>query len=167
MARRLWLLAGAAVLAIGLAIPSLNPHGGVAEAQRRGVRNATKGQRGGGRESKDNLRLLTLAVKGEARGEPYEGKVAVAAVILNRTEHPGFPNSVAGIVYQPGAFESVSNGEVYRGTCADCGRAARDALNGWDPSNGSIYFFAPDKTKNKFIWSRPQVRRIGKHIFAK
>jgi len=106
-------------------------------------------------------------VCGEARGEPYEGKVAVAAVILNRTLDNRFPDSVAGVVYQTHAFESVSNGEIYKETTEECFKAARAALAGWDPSNGSLYFFAPAKTSNAFIWSREQVRTIGKHIFAK
>lgn len=119
------------------------------------------------RAKKDNLRLLAQLVCGEARGEPYEGKVAVAAVILNRVDDRRFPNSVAGVVYQKQAFESVANGEIYRGTTRDCVRAARDALNGWDPSYGSVFFFNPAKTRNRFIWSRPQVRRIANHIFAR
>lgn len=117
--------------------------------------------------AKDNLHLLAQLVCGEARGEPYEGKVAVAAVILNRTLDKRFPNSVAGVVYQTHAFESVSNGEIYRGTTQECYKAARNALSGWDPSNGSVFFFAPAKTSNAFIWSRPIVRVIGKHNFAK
>lgn len=117
--------------------------------------------------AKDNLHLLAQLVCGEARGESYEGKVAVAAVILNRTLDDRFPNSVAGVVYQTHAFESVANGEVYRGTTEECYKAARAALGGWDPSNGSVFFFAPEKTTNQFIWSRQQVRTIGKHIFAK
>lgn len=119
------------------------------------------------RAKKDNLRLLAQLVCGEARGESYEGKVAVAAVILNRVDDKRFPNSVAGVVYQKHAFESVANGEIYRGTTKDCTRAARDALNGWDPSYGSVFFFAPAKTRNRFMWGRPQVRRIGAHIFAR
>lgn len=117
--------------------------------------------------AKDNLHLLAQLVCGEARGEPYEGKVAVASVILNRTLDKRFPSSVAGVVYQTHAFESVSNGEIYRGTTDECYKAARAALGGWDPSNGSVFFFAPAKTSNKFIWSRQQVRTIGRHIFAK
>lgn len=117
--------------------------------------------------AKDNVHLLAQLVCGEARAEPYEGKVAVASVILNRTADKRFPSSVAGVVYQTHAFESVSNGEIYRGTTAECLKAARAALAGWDPSNGSVFFFAPAKTSNRFIWSRQQVRRIGKHIFAK
>lgn len=117
--------------------------------------------------AKDNVTLLAQLVCGEARGEPYEGKVAVAAVILNRTLDKRFPNSVAGVVYQTHAFESVSNGEIYRGTDPECYKAARAALSGWDPSNGSVFFYAPAKTSNKFIWSRPIVRKIGRHNFAK
>lgn len=117
--------------------------------------------------AKDNLHLLAQLVCGEARGEPYEGKVAVAAVILNRTLDDRFPDSVAGVVYEPLAFESVDNGEIYRGTDEECYTAAEEALAGMDPSHGSVFFFAPEKTSNAFIWSRPQVRQIGKHIFAK
>lgn len=117
--------------------------------------------------AKDNETLLGQLVCGEARGEPYEGKVAVAAVILNRTFDNRFPDSVAGVVYETDAFESVDNGEIYQGTTEECYKAARDALSGWDPSNGSVFFFAPDKTDNAYIWSRPQVRQIGRHIFAK
>lgn len=117
--------------------------------------------------AKDNLTLLAQTVCGEARGEPYEGKVAVAAVILNRTLDKRFPDSVAGVVYQTHAFEAVARGEIYRHTTGECYKAARAALSGWDPSNGSIYFFAPAKTSSSFIWSRQQVRTIGKHIFAK
>lgn len=117
--------------------------------------------------AKDNLTLLAQTTCGEARGEPYEGKVAVAAVILNRTLDKRFPDSVAGVVYQTHAFEAAANGEIYKNTTEECYKAARAALAGSDPSNGSVYFFAPAKTSNKFIWSRPQVRTIGKHIFAK
>ena len=117
--------------------------------------------------AKDNLHLLAQLVCGEARGEPYEGKVAVAAVILNRTLDKRFPDSVAGVVYQTHAFESVDNGEIYRGTTDECYKAARAALAGSDPSNGSVFFYAPAKTSNKFIWSRPIVRVIGRHNFAK
>lgn len=117
--------------------------------------------------SKDNLTLLARVTCGEARGEPFEGQVAVAAVILNRVDSKRYPNSVAGVVYQPRAFESVANGEIWRPVSASCWRAARAALNGWDPSYGALFFFAPAKTRNRYIWSRPQVRRIGRHIFAR
>lgn len=117
--------------------------------------------------AKDNLHLLAQVVCGEARAEPYEGKVAVAAVILNRAVDKRWPDSVAGVVYQTHAFESVANGEIYRGTSEECYKAARAALAGYDPVNGAVYFFAPAKTNNAFVWSRPQVRTIGRHIFAK
>lgn len=117
--------------------------------------------------AKDNLQLLAQVVCGEARGEPYEGKLAVAAVILNRTLDKRFPDSVAGVAYQTHAFEAVSNGEIYQNTTDECYKAARAALAGTDPVNGAVYFFAPAKTSNNFIWSRQQVRTIGKHIFAK
>lgn len=117
--------------------------------------------------AKDNEHLLAQMVCGEARGEPYEGKVAVAAVILNRTLDDRFPDSVAGVAYQTHAFEAVSNGEIYKNTTDECYKAARAALSGWDPVNGAVFFFAPAKTDNAFIWSREQVRTIGKHIFAK
>lgn len=119
------------------------------------------------KEAKDNLHLLAQLVCGEARGETYEGKVAVASVILNRTLDKRFPNSVAGVVYQTHAFESVANGEIYKGTTAECTKAARAALAGSDPSNGSVFFFAPAKTQNKFMWSRPHVRTIGRHRFTR
>jgi N-acetylmuramoyl-L-alanine amidase len=119
------------------------------------------------RAAKDNQTLLAQVVCGEARGEPYEGKVAVAAVILNRTLDKRFPDSVAGVVYQTHAFESVSNGQIYRGVTAECTKAAKAALSGWDPTNGSVFFYAPAKTSNAFIWSRPIVRVIGRHNFAK
>jgi N-acetylmuramoyl-L-alanine amidase len=119
------------------------------------------------RAAKDNLALLAQVVCGEARGESYEGKVAVAAVILNRTLDKRFPSSVAGVVYQTHAFEAVANGEIYRGTTAECTKAARAALSGWDPTNGAVFFYAPARTSNAFIWSRPIVRVIGRHNFAR
>jgi N-acetylmuramoyl-L-alanine amidase len=115
----------------------------------------------------DNVHLLAQIVCGEARGEPYEGQVAVAAVILNRTADNRFPNSVAGVVYETYAFESVATGEIYKGTTPECLRAAKAALAGWDPSYGAVFFFAPSKTNNAFIWSKTQIRTIGRHIFAK
>lgn len=114
-----------------------------------------------------DLELLARVVTGEAQGEPYTGMVAVAAVILNRTRHPGFPQTIAGVIYEPGAFESVSNGLIWaRPIDPQARNAARDALNGWDPTNGAVYFFNPDKTSNPFMWSLPQTLRIGKHVFS-
>lgn len=116
-----------------------------------------------------NLQLIARAVNGEARGEPYEGQVAVAAVILNRVRHPSFPNTVAGVIYQPGAFTAVSDGQINvpidpKSTIY---KACTDAMNGWDPSGGAIYYFNPKTATNKWIWSRPVVKTIGNHRFAK
>ncbi|MBO8126061.1 MAG: spore cortex-lytic enzyme [Firmicutes bacterium] len=117
---------------------------------------------------RDDLSLLARVVNGEAEAEPYIGKVAVAAVILNRVEDPRFPNSLAGVIYQPFAFESVSNGLIWRRSpTSESVRAARDALNGWDPTYGAIYFWNPAKPVNPWVWSRQIVARIGNHVFAR
>ncbi len=113
-----------------------------------------------------DVNLLAHVVNGEARGEPFEGQVAVAAVVLNRLKDSRFPKTVAGIIYQPGAFSSVSDGQFNLPPDASSIKAARDAINGSDPSHGALYFFAPSKTSNRFIWSRPQLTRIGNHIFT-
>ncbi len=116
-----------------------------------------------------NLELLARAVNGEARGEIYEGQVAVAAVILNRVEHPSFPNTIAGVIYQPGAFSAVNDGQIhaYLDPSSTVYKACQDALNGWDPSGGAIYYYNPAKTTNKWIYSRPVVKVLGNHTFAK
>jgi len=118
-------------------------------------------------QSNNNLNLLARAINGEARGEPYEGQVAVGAVILNRVDNPDFPNTIAGVVYQSGAFDSVSDGQINLEPTTTAVKAARDALNGWDPSGGAIYFFNPATSTSKWIWSRPIIKTIGKHHFAK
>lgn len=116
----------------------------------------------------DDFTLLCRMISAEARGEPYTGQVAVGAVILNRVDHPSFPNTVAGVLYQPGAFSPVSDGQFYTVTITDSARrAAQDALNGWDPTGGAIYFYNPAKSTSKWIFSRPVVLTIGEHVFAK
>ena len=117
--------------------------------------------------SNSNLDLLARAISGEARGEPYEGQVAVGAVILNRVDNPNFPNTIAGVVYQKGAFDSVADGQINMTPTATARKAAQDAINGWDPSGGCIYFYNPVTSTSKWIWSRPIVKTIGKHNFAK
>lgn len=114
----------------------------------------------------ESVHLLAKAINGEARGEPYQGQVAVGAVILNRVEHPSFPNSVSGVIYQPGAFTAVSDGQINAQMEESCIRAAKDALNGWDPSGGAIYYYNPKTATNKWIRSRPVIKTIGKHIFC-
>jgi N-acetylmuramoyl-L-alanine amidase len=113
--------------------------------------------------------LLARAINGEARGEPYEGQVAVGAVIINRTRDPKFPKTIAGVIYQPGAFTAVSDGQINVpiGAKSTVLKAARDALNGWDPTNGCIYYWNPATATSKWIWSRTIVKKIGKHYFGK
>ena len=114
-----------------------------------------------------DLNLLARLVYGEARGEPYTGQVAVAAVVLNRVESSKFPNSIAGVIYQPGAFDVVADGQINMAPDSTAIKAARDALNGWDPSYGSIYYFNPNTATSSWIWSRPHVVTIGNHRFCK
>lgn len=116
---------------------------------------------------RDNTYLLAQAIHGEARGEPYIGQVAVGAVILNRVNHPSFPNTIAGVIFQPGAFTAVSDGQMFMPPDDSSLRAARDAINGWDPSGGAIYYYNPAKTTNQWIYSRPVITVIGKHRFAR
>lgn len=111
--------------------------------------------------------LLSRMISAEARGEPYEGQVAVGAVILNRVDHPSFPDTISGVLYQPGAFSALNDGQYDQPIADSARRAATDALNGWDPSGGAIYYYNPAKTTNKWIYSRPVVGKIGKHVFAK
>ena len=118
--------------------------------------------------STSDVQLLARAINGEARGEPYEGQVAVGAVILNRVKSPKFPNTIAGVIYEPGAFTAVSDGQINVAISegSTVVKAARDALNGWDPSGGAIYYFNPATATNKWIWSRPLIKTIGKHRFC-
>ncbi|RAL22727.1 hypothetical protein DL897_13355 [Thermoflavimicrobium daqui] len=111
--------------------------------------------------------MLANAVYGESRGEPYVGQVAVAAVILNRLEHEQFPNTVTGVIFQPGAFTAVADGQIWLKPNETARKAVMDAINGWDPTGNCIYYFNPVTATSKWIWSRPQVKRIGKHIFCK
>lgn len=114
-----------------------------------------------------DVNLLARCVYGEARGESYKGQVAVAAVILNRVESSSFPNSIAGVIYQPGAFSVVNDGQINLSPDATAIKAAKDAMNGYDPTNGCIYYYNPDKTSNQWIRSRPIITRIGRHVFCK
>lgn len=114
-----------------------------------------------------DLNLLSRLVYGEARGEPYTGQVAVAAVVLNRVRNSSFPNTISGVIYQKGAFDVVADGQINLTPNDTAKKAAQDALNGWDPSNGAIYYFNPSTATNKWIWSRPMTVTIGKHRFCK
>lgn len=116
-----------------------------------------------------DIQLMARAINGEARGEPYEGQVAVGAVILNRVKDSRFPNSISGVIYQSGAFTAVADGQI--NAPIDEGssvyKAAQDAMNGWDPTGGCVYYFNPNTATNKWIWSRQHVITIGKHRFCK
>lgn len=114
-----------------------------------------------------NLNLLARVIYGEARGEPYTGQVAVGAVVMNRIKSSSFPNTLSGVVYQSGAFDAVKDGQVNLTPNDTARKAAQDALNGWDPSYGAIYYFNPSTATNKWIWSRPMTVTIGKHRFCK
>ncbi|WP_423244810.1 spore cortex-lytic enzyme [Fonticella tunisiensis] len=114
-----------------------------------------------------NLNLLARLINGEARGEPYIGQVAVGGVIMNRVRDPRFPNTIPGVIYQPGAFTAIVDGQIHARILPTSQKAAQDALNGWDPSGGALYYYNPAKTTNKWIWSRPIIKRIGKHVFCK
>lgn len=129
-----------------------------------GISSSNSSSSSGGNNSND-LNLLSRVVYSEARGEPYVGQVAVAAIVLNRVSHSSFPNSVAGVVYQSGAFDAVSDGQINLTPDSTARKAAQDAINGWDPTYGCIYYFNPSTATSKWIWSRPQVLTIGKHIF--
>ena len=124
------------------------------------------GNSGGNSGSSGDLALLARLISAEARGEPYEGQVAVGAVVLNRVRHPSFPNSISGVIYQPEAFTCLYDGQFNEPVAESAYRAAQDALNGWDPSYGAIYYFNPVTATSKWIWSRPLITVIGKHRFC-
>mgnify|MGYP004632029617 FL=1 len=122
---------------------------------------------GSSSNNSSNVNLLAKAIYGEARGEPYAGQVAVGAVIMNRVKSSKFPNTISGVIYQSGAFDAVSDGQINLNPDSTAKKAAQDALNGWDPSYGAIYYFNPSTATNKWIWSRPLTVTIGKHRFCK
>ncbi|MGR5985503.1 spore cortex-lytic enzyme [Bacillus cytotoxicus] len=117
--------------------------------------------------SQNDIQLMANAVYGEARGEPYIGQVAVATVILNRVTSPSFPNTVSGVIFEPRAFTAVADGQIYLTPNETAKKAVLDAINGWDPTGNALYYFNPDTATSKWIWSRPQIKKIGKHIFCK
>lgn len=120
----------------------------------------------GGSSSGGDVDLLARLISAESRGEPYEGQVAVGAVVLNRVNHASFPNSISEVIYQSGAFSCLDDGQFDEPVAESAYRAAQDALNGWDPSGGAIYYFNPDTATSSWIWSRPAILTIGKHMFC-
>ncbi|MBY0122567.1 spore cortex-lytic enzyme [Bacillus sp. S/N-304-OC-R1] len=117
--------------------------------------------------SQNDIQLMANAVYGESRGEPYTGQVAVAAVILNRLNSATFPNTISGVIFEPGAFTAVADGQIWLTPNERAKEAVIDAINGWDPTGNALYYFNPDTATSAWIWSRPQIKRIGKHIFCK
>ena len=144
----------------------LTADGVVGPATLRALGMSTTGGESSASSQSNSVDLLARVISAEARGEPYSGQVAVGAVILNRVEHPSFPNTIAGVVYQPGAFTCMVDGQFNEPVADSAYRAARDALNGADPSGGAIYYFNPDTATSSWIWSRPLITVIGKHRFC-
>lgn len=120
-----------------------------------------------GIDDRSNVYLLARVIEGEAADEPYVGKVAVGAVILNRVQSGSFPSSLAGVIYQPHAFESVTNGQYTRPVSSESLRAAQQAISGWDPTGGALFFWNPYKRVSSWIWSRSIISRFGRHVFAR
>ncbi|MBQ2676496.1 MAG: spore cortex-lytic enzyme [Clostridia bacterium] len=125
--------------------------------------SSTKGSNNGN----SDYNLLARVISAEARGEPYTGQVAVGAVILNRVRHSSFPDTIAGVCYQPGAFTCMTDGQINVEVADSAYKAARDALNGWDPSGGAIYYYNPKTAQSNWIYSRPTITTIGRHRFCK
>lgn len=116
--------------------------------------------------NENNVWLLASIISGEARGETYAGQVAVGAVVLNRVKHPSFPNTISGVIYQPGQFEAVSDGQINLTPTDSCIKAARDAMNGWDPTNGALYYWNPKTATSQWVLSLPITSVIGQHAFS-
>ncbi len=120
-----------------------------------------------GTVSSNDVYVLSKLIAGEARGETYLGQVAVGAVVVNRVRNPNFPNSLYGVVFEPGAFDAISDGQYYREPASTSVQAARAAISGWDPTEGAIYYWNPATATSRWVWSRKIIARIGKHVFAR
>ncbi len=140
---------------------------GPATLKAMGIFSSSSSSSSGSTSNSSNVNLLARLIYGEARGEPYTGQVAVGAVVMNRVRSSSFPNSISGVIYQSGAFDVVSDGQINLTPNSTAKKAAQDALNGWDPTYGAIYYFNPATATNKWIWSRPMTVTIGKHRFCK
>lgn len=155
--KRIWLIISAVLLVVilvGVSLETVNRSKAVAA------------KKTGGTVSSNDVYVLSKIISGEARGESYLGQVAVGAVIINRVKNPNFPNSVYGVVFEPGAFTAVSDGQYYSPPSASSVKAAQAAINGWDPSGGSLYYWNPSTATSRWIWSRKIIARIGKHVFG-
>lgn len=152
---------------------NLKPNGVVNQLTKRslGIYSSTgpkaKEEFSGGASWRDDVNLLARTIYAEARGEPYTGQVAVGAVVLNRTRHPGFPKTLTGVIYQPWAFTAVHDGQINMRPNNTAYRAANDAMSGWDPSGGAVYYYNPRTASSGWIFSRPIITRIGSHVFCR
>ncbi len=140
---------------------------GPATLKAMGIYSSSSGSSSSSTSNSSNVNLLARLIYGEARGEPYTGQVAVGAVVMNRVKNSSFPNTVSGVIYQSGAFDAVKDGQINLTPDSTAKKAAQDAINGWDPSYGAIYYFNPSTATNKWIWSRPMTVTIGRHRFCK
>ena len=140
---------------------------GPATLKAMGIYNSSNSSSSSSSSNSSNVNLLARLIYGEARGEPYTGQVAVGAVVMNRVKSSSFPNTISGVIYQSGAFDAVSDGQINLSPNSTAIKAAQDAINGWDPSYGAIYYFNPSTATNKWIWSRPMTVTIGNHRFCK
>lgn len=140
---------------------------GPATLKAMGIYSSSSGSSSSSTSNSSNVNLLARLIYGEARGEPYTGQVAVGAVVMNRVKSSSFPNTVSGVIYQSGAFDAVKDGQINLTPDSTAKKAAQDAINGWDPSYGAIYYFNPSTATNKWIWSRPMTVTIGRHRFCK
>jgi N-acetylmuramoyl-L-alanine amidase len=140
---------------------------GTQTAEKLGVTAPSDNSNASSGGNSNDVYLLARLVYGESRGEPYKGMVAVAAVVLNRVESSQFPGSIAKVIYQSGAFSVVDDGQINLTPNQQSLDAARDAMNGWDPSGGALFYYAPDKTSNQWIRSREVICTIGDHVFCK
>ena len=140
---------------------------GPATLKSMGIYSSSSGSSSSSSSNSSNVNLLARLIYGEARGEPYTGQVAVGAVVMNRVKSSSFPNTVSGVIYQSGAFDAVRDGQINLTPDSTAKKAAQDAINGWDPSYGAIYYFNPSTATNKWIWSRPMTVTIGRHRFCK
>ena len=140
---------------------------GPATLKAMGIYNSSNSSSSSSSSNSSNVNLLARLIYGEARGEPYTGQVAVGAVVMNRVKSSSFPNTISGVIYQSGAFDAVRDGQINLTPDSTAKKAAQDALNGWDPTYGAIYYFNPSTATNKWIWSRPMTVTIGRHRFCK
>lgn len=140
---------------------------GPATLKAMGIYSSSSSSSSSSNSNSSNVNLLARLIYGEARGEPYTGQVAVGAVVMNRVKSSSFPNTISGVIYQSGAFDAVRDGQINLSPNSTAIKAAQDAINGWDPSYGAVYYFNPSTATNKWIWSRPMTVTIGRHRFCK